>query len=423
LARKIRSPVLENRSSRLRLEPRKKPYTVSVARGIRLAYRRNLSGGVWSVLKSNGAGGSWLQRFALADDHEEANGSTILDFWAACDMARGLARGDDPANGLDPAVEGGRPATVGEAVAAYERDLIARDGGKKNAAWLRFHLSGTLMSKPVALLTQREVRGLRDSLIAKDLKHSTVTRFLKVFCACLTLSANDDERITNQKAWKLPALRDTANARNVILPDRQVGDVVKAAYAISDRFGAYVEILATLGVRPVQARRLVIGDLEHDHRDGARLNTPSARKGSGKKRIERTPLPIPANLALRLKALAASRAVNEPLLINDDGAPWRDWEHQRPFARAAQAAGLPKAATIYALRHSFITRSLLKGLPTRLVAAAVDSSVAMIEATYSKHIADPGADLMRGALLDFDATAPDEAKVVPIARAKADRGV
>ena len=55
-------------SLRLRLEARKKPYTVSVARGIRLAYRRNQSAGVWSVLKSDGAGGSWLfGEYSIAD--------------------------------------------------------------------------------------------------------------------------------------------------------------------------------------------------------------------------------------------------------------------------------------------------------------------------------------------------------------------
>ena len=127
MARRIRSADLETRTARLKLAVRKKPYTARIARGIRLAYRRNQGGGVWSVLKADGAGGSWLQRFALADDHEDANGSTILDFWQACEVARNLARGDD----IIGEVEGGRPATVGEAVAAYERDLKARDANGK----------------------------------------------------------------------------------------------------------------------------------------------------------------------------------------------------------------------------------------------------------------------------------------------------
>jgi site-specific recombinase XerD len=410
MARKIRSPDLETRTARLKLAVRKKPYAVSIARGIRLAYRRNQGAGAWSVQKSDGASSSWLQKFADTDDREDANGSTILDYWQACDAARQLARGDDVGE-----VEGGRPATVAQAIATYERDLKARDGAKKNATVLRFHLPPALMSKPVTMLTAREVRALRDSLLDKKLKGSTVNRFMTAFKACLTLAAEDDERITNRRAWKLPALRDTANPRNVILTERQLRDLVVASYATGgDRFAAYVETLAATGARPIQARRLTAADLEAAHRNGPRLNMPSSKKGRGKKRVERVPLPIPAGLAKRLKALAVGRADHEPLLIDDNGAAWTENGHQRPFVVAAAAAGLPKAATAYSLRHTFITNCLLKGIPVRLVAASVDSSVTQIEATYSKYITHPGADLMRGALIDFDPLAPQDANVVPL---------
>jgi site-specific recombinase XerD len=411
MARKIRSPDLETRTARLKLAARKKPYTVSVARGIRLAYRRNQGGGVWSVLKADGAGGSWLQRFALADDHEDTNGSTVLTFWEASELARKLARGDNAGG----EAEGGRPPTLAEAVLGYERDLRAREAGLANARILRFHVPPTLMSKPVALLTVREVRALRDSLLDKGLKPSTVNRFMTALKACLTLAAEDDERITNRRAWKISALRDTANPRNVILTERQRRDVVKAGYATSgERFGAFNETLAATGARPVQARRLTIADLQANHPDGPRLMMPSSKKGRGRKRVERAPVPIPAGLASRLEALAVGRADHEPLLVADNGAAWTENGHQRPFAVAAASAGLPKDATAYSLRHSFITQCLLKGIPVRLVAASVDSSAAMIEQTYSKYITHPGADLMRGALMDFDAPAPRDVNVVPL---------
>ena len=284
-------------------------------------------------------------------------------------MARNLARGDD----MVGEVEGGRPATVGEAVAAYERDLKARDANLENAKILRFHLPPALMSKPVAMLTSREVRALRDSLLDKGLKRSTVNRFMKPLAASLTLAANDDDRITNWRAWKIPALRDTANPRNVILTDQQVRDFVAASYETgAHRFGAYMETLAVTGARPIQARRLTVADLEADHADGPRLQMPGSMKGKGKRHVERTALPIPVRLATRLKAEAIGRSDDEPLLRDSKGDPWTESGHRQPFAVAAAAAMLPKDATAYALRHSFITRSLLKGIPTRLVAASVE---------------------------------------------------
>ncbi len=361
MARKVRSATLENRTARLKLAVRKKAYTARIAPGIRLAYRRNAAGGTWSVLRSDGAGGTWLKKFALADDHEDANGTTILDYWQASETARKLARGDDVGE-----VEAGRPLTVAEAIDSYERDLVGRGGDPRNAKRVRFHVPAALATKPVAMVSPREVRGFRNSLIEKGLARATVNRSMKALAAALTLAANDDERIANRKAWRLPALPDATTARNVILTDAQVRDVIAASYRTGgNRFGAYVELLGTTGTRPVQARRLVVSDLEADHADGPRLQMPSSLKGKGRKRITRTALPIPAGLAARLGAMAAGRGDGEPLLLDDDGNAWSDSGHPKQFTAAAAAAKLPKNATAYSLRHSFITRALLKGIPVR----------------------------------------------------------
>lgn len=62
-------------------------------------------------------------------------------------------------------------------------------------------------------------------------------------------------------------------------------------------------------------------------------------------------------------------------------------------------------ATIYALRHSNVVRQLLADVPIRVVAVNHDTSVAMIERTYSRHIADHADALARRALLDLSAPA------------------
>ena len=75
--------------------------------------------------------------------------------------------------------------------------------------------------------------------------------------------------------------------------------------------------------------------------------------------------------------------------------------HRLPFTRAVMAAGLdPSIVTFYALRHSSIVRQLLAGVPIRVVAVNHDTSVAMLEMTYSHHIGDHSDALVRRALLD-----------------------
>ncbi len=66
-----------------------------------------------------------------------------------------------------------------------------------------------------------------------------------------------------------------------------------------------------------------------------------------------------------------------------------------------QAAGLdPDEVTLYALRHSSIVRQLLANVPIRIVATLHDTSVKMIERTYSRYIAEHTDALARRALLN-----------------------
>ena len=140
---------------------------------------------------------------------------------------------------------------------------------------------------------------------------------------------------------------------------------------------------------------------------------PSSLKG-GKGRVRtKKPMPISNGLALRLKAVAERRSVSEPLLLLR-GRRWNADKHRLLFAEAAKAAGLPDRATAYCLRHTCITRALLAGVPVRLVASSYDTSVVMIEKTYSKNISTHGDEMMRRVALDIDAVA--DGNVVPLAR-------
>jgi hypothetical protein len=70
--------------------------------------------------------------------------------------------------------------------------------------------------------------------------------------------------------------------------------------------------------------------------------------------------------------------------------------YHRQVSNIATAIGLdPTVVTVYALRHSSIVRMLLKNVPTRVVASLHNTSVAMIERTYSKYITEHSDELSR----------------------------
>jgi site-specific recombinase XerD len=407
MARRPRSPQTENRASRLRLKPRRKPYYTAIAPGIRLGYRRNQGAGSWTVKVANGHGGHWIKAFAIADDHQDADGATVLTYWQAIDKARAVAGGE---NG-NTIVAGDRPVTVAEAIANYAAELKSRNADAYNVTRIRFHLSPALANKIVGQLTARDLRHWRDGLLKKGLAPASADRSGRALKAALNLASKEDPtRITNTAAWRdgLARLPDAEVARNDILTDSDVRALVAAAYALSPEYGLWVETHATTGARTSQLERLEVRDLQ-DSKANPRLMMPSSHKGK-RRRVERKPVAIPASLAVALRHAAAARAPEAPLLVPPGGETLlRNW-----LKRIVKAAKLKPGTTMYALRHSSIVRMLLAGTPIRIVAVHHDTSVPMIEKNYSRHIGDHADTLVRRGLIDM--SAPAGTNVVPLAR-------
>ncbi|UPK31760.1 site-specific integrase [Bradyrhizobium sp. 186] len=401
MARKVRHSALESRSARLKLQVRRKPYPgPSLARGVSLLYRRNRTNGTWVVKASDGHGAYWTKRIADADDYADSDSKNVLTFYEAQDAAKQLARGDHGTG--DNA-----PITLDGALTAYESDLKARSSNPYNARWPRLHLTSVLLAKPVALLTSNELRKWRDGLLTK-MAPSTINRLCGCLCAALELAAQHDQRIQNKQAWDvgLAGLPDAQEARNVILSDQKVRAFVETAYALDHKLGLIVDTLAITGARPSQAVRLRVADLDA-HPVRPKLSMPKSAKGGGrnraKKKYERYSVPISVQLAAKLREGAKGRADDAPLFLQSDGTPWGDnpgQTYHRQIDKIVTAIGLdPAIVTIYALRHSSIVRMLLQNIPIRLVASLHNTSVAMIERTYSKYITEYSDDISLKALL------------------------
>jgi integrase len=406
MPRKTRSP-LESRASRLALAVDKKPRnSVPVAKSIRLFYRRNQGPGTWIVKAFDGKGVPWTKGFAAADDFAEANGTDILDYWQAREKALAIVRGDSG--------DVCRPATWGEALDTYAADLRDRHGDPRNASGVRYHLTDALAAKPVALLTAIELRHWRARLLASGLKPSSVQRLRRSAVASLNLAAKLDPRIKNREAWAvgLASLGDDYEPVSRVLSDLEVKRIVAEGYGLDSNAGLYYEALAGTGARPSQLCRLTVADLQ----DGPmpRLQMPGSRKGRGRKEITRKPVPITIGLSRKLKMAAGDRPGDAPLLTRADGRPWKPNRRPLPalFREMVRRAGL-EGITPYAFRHSSITRALLNGVPARVTAAAHDTSIKMLEKTYSAFILDHADAVARKGLLDTEEPVVDN-KVVSI---------
>jgi len=401
MARKNRSNTLENRTGRLKLAPRRKPYPgPSLARGVRQDYRRNIKGnGTWVANVADGHGGYTTRRIADADDFDESNGKSILNFFEAQDQIKALGQGSAVHSTLD------------SVLIDYKADLIAGSSNPYNADWPRVHLTSELLAKPIVLLTAPELKKWRDGLVGiKTL--ATLNRLSTSIRAALNFAARQDPRIKNQSAWEtgLANLPNPDAAHNVVLNDDQVRAFVTVSYDLDYAFGLFAEVVAGTGARPSQVSRLRVEDLRM-HPVKPTLMMPKSGKGGKRDRVERKAqhysIPITSELAVKLQLAGKGRKAAEPLLIRDNGEPWGvEWgvrlnsSYRRRVNRVAVAIGLdPAEVTMYCLRHSSIVRMLLKNVPTRVVAAVHDTSIPMIESHYSKHITDYSDDVSRAALL------------------------
>jgi integrase len=421
MARKVRHTTLESATARLKLPIRKKPHTgPSLARGIKLLYRRNRTNGSWVVKATDGKGAYWTKAFAEADDHEPSDGKVVLDFHEAGEQAKKLARGTDQTGAA-----GDAPITVNGALDDYKTDLESRGANAYNAEHPRIHLSKALLAKPVQLLDSKELQRWRNSLLAV-VKPATANRISKSLCAGLALAAQHDRRIKNQDAWKvgLAGLPDAQEARNVVIADAKVSAFVRLAYDRDAKLGLLVDLLAITGARPSQAVRLRVDDFR-DHPTAPKLLMPKSGKGGGRnrmeKKVERYSVPITLQLATMLREAVKGRADDEPLLLRCNGVPWNtdpNKDYSDDVREIVKAIDLdPGTITMYCLRHSAIVRMLLQRVPIRLVASLHNTSVDQIERNYSRFITEHADDHARVGLLHHEDSRADNAgNVVLLAR-------
>ena len=432
LARVSRNAKLDTRSARAKnLARRKSAYWHPISPGFALGYRKQPKGGVWLAKLVIPGSVRKEQTLGPADDLLEPDGEHILSF------AQAQRKAAEWKAQVEASVDAPqRPITVREAIDRYEADLKARAGDVGNIGRLRSHLTHELLGKPVSALSWSELRKWRDKLSRQTnkgrstptLSPATVNRTCTVFKAVLNqVAADPDQRITNKQAWQggLEALRDAETARNVILRDGSRADdewwmvrqIVRAAYGDNTEWGLLIETATQTGARCSQLRRLEVADLLADGAE-PRLMMPSSSKGKkGIRKAPRYPVPIPADLAQRLKVPIHGRPPNallftKPVSGNWTGGPWQRTDHQRPFDALIERCGLadwerlgfPAKVTMYALRHSSIVRQLLDGVPIRVVAVNHDTSVGQIEKNYSQYIGDHTDAITRRALLDLKPT-------------------
>jgi integrase len=195
---------------------------------------------------------------------------------------------------------------------------------------------------------------------------------MTTFRAALNL-ALENGHVTTDAAWKAK-LRPVKNAdgrRMVYLDLDQRRKLIASAPA---DLAAFLRALSLVPLRPGAMAALTAGNFDK------RLATITI--GKDKKGEDRM-ITLPPSTAAFFAQQAKDKLPAAPLLAQANGMAWNKDTWKGPFRAAAGAAGLPEAATAYALRHSTITDLIaLHRLDTLTVAQLSGTSLQMIESHY-----------------------------------------
>jgi integrase len=225
----------------------------------------------------------------------------------------------------------------------------------------------------------------------------------------------------------LKALPDATEANNVVIEDEaKAQQWVAESYAFDHQLGLLTHTLGETGARPSQVVRLRARDLITVDPKAPRLMMPKSGKGGtrhpGQRKIERYAVSISPELAALLKLATKGRPSNAPLLLRENGKPWTETDpcndYGRNVRRIVESIGLdPDVYGMYAFRHTSITRMLLAGTHTAIVAKCHDTSEAMIRKHYAASILDYADEITRKTLPALGpAQQPAASNVIPLAK-------
>jgi integrase len=426
MARLVRDAKLDTRTARTRLPIGPKPYFRRLEIGFHLGYRRLSNGGTWIARRFAEDRRYREFRLGLADDTQDADGVSVLDYGQAQKAARDWWRselrreeGHDSRTG---------PFTVADAITEYLKALERRGskGIRESKYKADVHILPALGSMQVAKLIARRIEDWHHGLAEKPAlarskpgkkpnhrkadkspdgirrRRATANRVMTVLKAALNHAwkaghvASDDpwRRVRPFKAVETARVRYLSEAectRLVNACEPAFRNLVRGALLTGCRYSELGRLrtadfnadagVVTIGESKAGKPRHVVLTAE-----GQRLFTRLTAGKLGDDLIFRNEGRIQRALERERERLKRNGKSPDRAKVDDTGE-WRAAEQVRLIAEACKQAKIKPAVSFHVLRHTHGSTLAMRGVPMGVIAEQLGHADTRMTEKHYAHLA------------------------------------
>jgi integrase len=399
MARLVRDPKLETRTARARLPTSPKPYFRRLEIGFHLGYRHLSDAGTWIARRFAQDGRYRENRLGLADDTQDADGVSVLDYSQAQKAARDWWRSElRREDGYDTR---SGPFVVADAVQDYLK-AFERRGGKSVYDARRTaetHILPTLGTLQVAKLTSKRIEDWHHrvaeqaprvrSKAGEKPKHreadnsaegirkrrATANRILTVLKAALN-HAWKAGHVASDDAWRrVRPFKSVETARVRYLSQAECNRLVNAC---KPDFRNLVRGALLTGCRYSELSSLRVGDFNAD------AGVVTVRESKGGK-------PRHAVLTDEGRQFfgqhTAGKLAEELIFKRADGGAWRKSHQKRPMLEACRRAKIKPAISFHGLRHTHGSMLAMRAVPMAVIAEQLGHTGTRMTEKHYAHLA------------------------------------
>lgn len=412
MPRASRDIKLETRTNRTKLKSNHEPYWVSIGKKLHLGYRKGTSGGSW-IARANIDGKYKKEKLGKADDFQDADNDTILDYFQAQAAARQFAehKTKEMAEGL---------------VSTSRNSLTVADVIKHYLAWYKLnkkaynyteqttqlYIISELGNILIKNLTSRSIRSWHHNIVNRPRRSkskikptiekalqdpeelrkrkATANRILTILKAALN-HAWRDGLIETDEAWR--KVKPFQHVDQPKIRFLSVNECTRLLNSSDTDFRPLIQAALLTGCRYGELIRLKAHDFD-SHRKMIHVTETK----NGKPRH----VPLTEEGHQLLKDITTGKLGDNHIFLRSDGKPWSTSHQIRRMKAACGRAKITPAISFHVLRHTYGSLLASKGVSLQVIAELLGHSDTRVTSRHYAHLMPSFvADTLRANLPTF----------------------